>query len=63
MLYDHETRRQLSLDHRERLADDARRTRGSTRRGSIRSLFYRIHLLHARRVRERNAESLPALER
>lgn len=49
MLYDHETRRQLSHDHRARLADDARRTRNSAPRPQ---LHLRALLAHLNRKRE-----------
>jgi hypothetical protein len=61
MLYDHDSRRQVSRDHHARLADDARRTRAIPRSPLIDAFIAVVHKTTGR-ARERAAEHLPALE-
>jgi hypothetical protein len=63
MLYDHDSRRQLSREYQARLADDARRTRTDDGRNALVAAIVAAAQKTARRGHGRPAEHLPVLER
>lgn len=62
MLTEHELRRQMSRDVRERLADDARRSRSETHRGADVSAAFARLTTKLRRSRPETVKPLPVVE-